>query len=45
MSIMNPNTYIVAVFDEPAPTVQQLVKALGTTCMNFNVGRITPVKK
>lgn len=44
MSINKPNLYLVAVFDEPAPQVDAIVKMLSGV-KNCTVSRLTPEKR
>lgn len=44
MSIEKPALYLVAVFDEPAPKVDAIVKCL-TVVKNCTVSRLTPEKR
>lgn len=44
MSVEKPALYLVAVFDEPAPKTQEIVKCL-TIVKNCTVSRLTPEKR
>lgn len=44
MSVDKPNLYLVAVFDEPAPKVDDIVKALKFV-KNCTVSRLTPQQR